>query len=294
MKEKEEKGEGMVAEPESVDDQIASMLGETAGTTDSLPEAAVAEGDKPTGESTGADVDSEVTVAEQEGETVGGDKEEGEVEEGELEEETVDALELAENMAAEMSKGVAEQKIEEHAEEHGGDLESKRVQPVELRVSEDEHDSAITTPGKFNELVFGRIREYIGQERQNIVRNTISSIMPMVEQAINIRMAAADFYLANPDLRRAKTFVGMVASEVFSKNPDKGLEECFKLTGDEVRRRLKIEKKQTGKASGRTELEEAKSPAVVSRGRRQSRKPEPPKLTDMQAQIGEMINRGTR
>ncbi len=73
----------------------------------------------------------------------------------------------------------------------------------------------------------------------------------------------------------------MTADKLFAKYPDKDYEEIMEDVGREVRKKLKLPKKDNSRAKKR-------KPAIVDV--KASRKPKPPKLTGMEAEIAEMLN----
>lgn len=161
----------------------------------------------------------------------------------------------------------------------------------DLQITEEEYNEAMTSVAKFNDVVMKKAAAYTEGRVQEVLRSLGNTVAPMVQQVVDIRIAASDFYLSNPDLREFKPFVGMVANEIFAKNPDKPLDELFNITGKEVRKRLKLQK-PTGSAS--MGIERKPSPAVVAPGRRSTRKPEPPKLTGMEDEINTMLEHDRR
>jgi hypothetical protein len=62
----------------------------------------------------------------------------------------------------------------------------------------------------------------------------------------------SDFYVENPDLKAHKQFVGLVANDIASSNPDKinqpgGMKWIFKEAAKEARQRLKIKPAEKSK-----------------------------------------------
>lgn len=299
----------------SVQDQIAQMLGglDTKKEEPVVEDVSVVAEEEPAVEEPVAEEQEEekddevvdVTPKEPvdedtpvEDEVVDAEVDEGKEPEEEVvgEEGVFDPMVLAEEMAKNMSGGpVKDVKKEEKVTEPVAEqVDVTKPVVAELTVSDSEWQEAFDSAEKFNKNVMNKIGKYTETRVQESTRAALNTLMPAVNQAIEIRLAASDFYMANPDLRKAKTFVGMVANEVFAANPDKSIEECFNQTGEEVRKRLKVKKPTGGTSNMKVERSNKRKPVITDKRRRSSRKLEAPKLVGMQGEIAEMINHGNR
>ena len=165
---------------------------------------------------------------------------------------------------------------------------------IDLIVSQEEWSSSFDNVDAFNKNIMGKVKQHLAGREQDLLRATMGTVMPAVSQAIEIRLAASDFYLANPDLAGAKTFVGKVANKIFADNPDKSIDECFNMTGEEVRRLAKIKKPASKASKVSSRKPGGKKPATVPKSSRKSRKPEPPVLTGMKKELADMQAVGNR
>ena len=94
------------------------------------------------------------------------------------------------------------------------------------------------------------------------------------------------FYKVNEDLLPYRQFVGFVANELASQNPDWEIDAVFDKTASEVRTRLGIKKKIVDKAT----LAKTK-PAFAQAKKSNSREStEKPNLTEMEQQIQDMLD----
>ena len=108
-------------------------------------------------------------------------------------------------------------------------------------------DELTRDPEKFNELLNSVLKK--GMEMARGITTTgnetvLKSIPDIVKTNLTIitslKKASDQFYADNEDLKPWKQAVSAVFEEVIAKNPDKTMDENLGITGDEVRKRLKL------------------------------------------------------
>lgn len=215
--------------------------------------------------------------------------------------EEVDDLDEMRKQMNEMAKsqlGVTEKVEKEDVESGKEKVVEKPVEKVEkeevekeppavddIRINEDEFGRAIESVDGFN-AVLEKVNKIVESRNQQF-NHTIIKALPkvingVVEEIVDLRMAASDFYRMNEDLIPFKPLCSVVANELSAKNPGKEPDELFSMVGEEVRKRLKLNK--SARNSAKTKK---RSPAVVNE--KSAREPEPPELTGMQAEIDEIL-----
>ena len=117
-------------------------------------------------------------------------------------------------------------------------------------------DDIFSEPSKVNALL-NKIRRAAREEgitlaRENILRSLPEVVRTSVSRFTALREMVSDFYVENPDLKPHKQFVGLVANEVASNNPDKinqpnGIKWIFKEAAKEARTRLKLKPASKGR-----------------------------------------------
>ena len=101
---------------------------------------------------------------------------------------------------------------------------------------------------------------------------------------IELNEAVKDFYKENEDLLPHKGFVGFVANELASKNPEKSREELFKDVGVEVRKRLGLEQ-----LAKREEVKTKRRNPAFGTKKGQSRQAPAPELGALEKEIDDLI-----
>jgi long-chain-fatty-acid--CoA ligase ACSBG len=197
------------------------------------------------------------------------------------------------NDMAKKSLGIEEQETpKKEDKKEATPVEEKRVEtpstPIEkrLELSEEEFNSAMESEKGFNKTMLPKLANLVEERAKSIVENRItdllrtlpSSMSEMIRTVVDLRFATQQFYERNKDLKDFRPFVSMVGNEVMSKNPDKSLDEAFVLIEQEVRKRLKLSTPGAAKP--------AKPAFVNTRG---ARKPQPPKLEGIRAEIADFI-----
>lgn len=248
-------------------------------------------------------VDEENETAEDEEETAeeGAEDEQGEVEGvvkeeegteeegGEEEDLTIEEMRRQINEMAKAMQAPASVKAEEKDE---GKKEEKKEEAVkveaapvkDVEITQEEFDDALESPSGMAKLFKSKMEKIVEGRVQEVLRAIPNTINSVVDQRVELRIAASDFYRENPDLIPYKQYMGVVANEVFGKDPNLGYEEGFKKTGEEVRKRLKIRRDTSQKAGGGTK----RKPAFVKGVK--SRKAVPPKVEGLEAEIMEFIS----
>jgi hypothetical protein len=102
--------------------------------------------------------------------------------------------------------------------------------------SEEEFDEAMKTAEGFNKILTSVVQ--LAQE--NILKTVPQVVVRLADSQITMRGAIQEFYTHNEDLVANKAYVGMIANELASKNPDWTLDKLLGQLGKEVRGRLKM------------------------------------------------------
>lgn len=121
-------------------------------------------------------------------------------------------------------------------------LKGKKVEEPALEdkvfVTDDEYDNLVGDPKAFNSMLNKVYRQALADSRELLLKNASKELTPFVKEQINQHTIAAEFYRANPDLVKVRSFVGHVADEVAAQNPDLELADILAKVAPEVRKRL--------------------------------------------------------
>ena len=146
--------------------------------------------------------------------------------------------------------------LKEEINELKAKLEQRRTEPekpTELVIDDQDFISGVdideisSDPQKLNSLLNSVYKLAVKQTSKHIGEDLLKSIPSIVRTNLavmeNLKEASKEFYKANPDLVPYKKTVALVFEELSSKNPDRNYIDLIKLTGEEARKKLGIEKK---------------------------------------------------
>lgn len=168
-----------------------------------------------------------------------------EQEEEEPEEEEPDEAEQLRSQINQMSKKLKDAglSIETSGVPSGEETEEgEEEQPSEKEVLEfmtpEELDELESNPQKMNEI----LNRVYTRAQEDMMKSIPSVIQKTTNRQIALRDKVRDFYEENRDLAKHRDFVGFVANEIESDNPDKDLDWVFQETSKEARKRLGLKK----------------------------------------------------
>jgi len=266
------------APPETEETDETGETGEVEKTKETEEtEEVEKEEEEETEESKEAEESEEVEESEEEGEEV----EEGE-EEGE--EDWRAAINEMARERLEEKKGSPKKAAEKKTEAASKEQAPPAPEAPSIKVSKEEWNEAMESESGFEAVIQRAVNEVdnaLSVRLQQIVQVLPAVIKNIAEETTKTYFAISDFFQANRDLIPYKAFVSLTADKLFAKYPDKDYEEIMEDVGREVRKKLKLPKKDNSRAKKRR-------PAIVDV--KASRKPKPPKLTGMEAEIAEMLN----
>jgi len=183
-------------------------------------------------------------------------------------------------------KGASGKKAAKGEKEEKGEKKEKEKSPIEIpsiKISKEEWSDAMESEEGFEKVV-QKVDDAFSSRLQEIIRALPEVIEGIAKETTKTYFAISDFFQANRDLIPFKALVSLTADKLFAKYPDKDLEEVMEDVGKEVRKKLRLEKKE----NSRVTKSSARKPAIVTT--KTSRKPEPVKLTGMEAEISDMLS----
>jgi len=200
------------------------------------------------------------------------------------------------NEMAKKAQGIVpeEKKVETETKPKVEETKALEVQTVQtpaakVVITKDEFDSAMES-----EEGLQKVLEKISESKaQAIVEGRLTEILKAipkvitdtVDERVTIQLAASDFYRDNEDLIPFKAVVAMEADKVFSANPGIDLEEGFNKTGEEVRKKLKMDK---GAVTTQPNVKTGGKPAFVNKT--STRTIQQPVVTGIKAEIAETFD----
>ncbi|MFA6972681.1 MAG: hypothetical protein WC208_14960 [Gallionella sp.] len=110
---------------------------------------------------------------------------------------------------------------------------------------EEELDQALNSVDNFNKMLSG----VVNKAQESVLLMVPQLVTKMADEVVVRRMAAAEFFRANPDLAAVdpttqrplyRAFVGLVANEIAAAHPDWNMEAVMSNLGTEVRNRLRL------------------------------------------------------
>ncbi len=283
---------------EAVVEEVNAMIDDLLGESSTVEEEAVSEEEEVTSEGEPSEEGSseeELSGSGEESSEEGGeevaDKEESSSEEGEEDVSWRDTLvKMAEDhlKAGTSDEVVVEKdagKIEEDVKKQEPIPEDQKAVFVDsIRITDDEFDSAISSKEGMQKIL-DKIEAASAERMQQLIRAIPKVIRSVADEVVSTRLAISDFYQANSDLLPFKPLVKFTINKLQSENPDMDLEELLDKAGKEVRKVLKLEHGGNGRSR------EKVKPATVEKSSG-SRKPQPPKLTGIEAEIDEILKLG--
>lgn len=243
------------------------------------------------GEETGTSEEEETRTREEpEGEET--DESESEEEELSTEQQLRDELnevygtieELKEQIQGEQTEG-SEEETEEGEAETQTSQEDLDVQDRQF-VTDEEIESFQDDPSKINDFL-NRVFQESLEEAMRRIPNVVTS---KVSRNMTMRERAKEFYKENSDLQEYRDFVGHVANEVQSNNPEMDIQEVFNKTATEARKRLGIKKKAQDTEEQRRKGEEGQGPAFAGKPRGSRKGSGKDARDDQQKQIDKMLD----
>jgi len=182
--------------------------------------------------------------------------------------------------------GKEEEVTEEEQEKVVVPLPEQGVEGVYTFVTEEQAEDMGIDPTIINKLG--------NQIYQLAVRNTLLAMPTAVKREVQTEMRqeslASEFYGANEDLTKYKSFVGIVANEMIASDPNMKPEDLFGKLGNEVRNRLGLSPNGTLKGAPKISKEGTKKrkPAFAKSRSSKQRKVEDDR-TPLEADIDDII-----
>ena len=142
-------------------------------------------------------------------------------------------------------------------------------------------EEAVTSKEKMNQM----LTKVYNMAVQNTYKNTPKMVDNMIRQRTYLNDKVDVFYKENDDLLPYRQFVGFVANEISSQNPDWDLDKVFGTTAGQVRQRLGLKSQVIDKAT------QAKTkPAFAQAKKSNSRdSADRPNLSEMEEQIQDLL-----
>ena len=125
------------------------------------------------------------------------------------------------------------------------DLEKRAKQAIKFLPDDNAFDEVMKSSDSFNTF----LTSVLNFTTERILRMVPQVATQYVEQQLNYKTAAQEFYQANEDLIPHKKYVGFVSNELLAQHADWDLPKLLQETEKTVRERLKIQK-AAGAASG--------------------------------------------
>jgi len=153
-------------------------------------------------------------------------------------------------------------------------------------------EELIRDPKEFNKLLNTLYQKAVTDTRKVLGEGVLRSIPDIVKTNIavmsNLKKASDKFYEDNEDLKPFKKVVGAVFEDLSSQSPEKKFDELLADVGDEVRKRLDLQKVATKKP---TEGTPPKLPRKKGKSGEPENKPELSPLLDDIAKMNDTLRR---
>jgi hypothetical protein len=183
----------------------------------------------------------------------------------------------------EMSRELADAKKATSTKEE----EEEEEQPQNISFLSDEELEGINEdPSKWNDV----LKKVYAKAREDTLRDIPSIVQKTTSRQLSLQDKVRNFYQENPDLSGNKDFVGFIASELESKNPDKDIDWIFNESAKVARERLGIrEEAEETEKNRRNNSNNGNKPAFA-RKPRGDRGQEQDNRTDTQKEIDAVID----
>ena len=148
-------------------------------------------------------------------------------------------------------------------------------------IDDESFEEIQSNPKKLNQILTSVYNRAV----QNTYNNTPKMVDNMIKQRTYLNDKVDVFYKENDDLLPYRQFVGFVANELTSQNPDWDLDAVFDKTAVQVRDRLGLKKRILDKAK-QAKTSPAFAKAKKSNSRDSANKPN---LSEMEEQIQDLL-----
>lgn len=209
-------------------------------------------------------------------------EEEEVVEEAEAEEEAKEEEEKAPTEVEALRAQLAEMAKQLQAlqqGEVGAEPKVDNTLEAEEFVQEEAFDEALTSAEGMNKLLQGVYTKAVATAREEFIKQVPNLVAPMVTDIVNRTQMVNEFYTKNKDLVNMKDYVGYVAKEIASKNPEFTLPKVLDSVAVEVRKRMGLTGDSKGKPKANTGLPKPRT----------TRQPSPKQLKGMEAEIADLL-----
>lgn len=191
-----------------------------------------------------------------------------------------------------MSKKLAEAGLSIESEdqpksEEGGEEEEEEEDPTPKEINfltEEELEQIPEDPSILNKV----LQRVYNQARQDTLRGIPEVVQKTTSRQLVLQRKVSEFYTNNPDLAEYRDFVGYVANEIESENPDKDLDWIFAEAAKETRNRLNI--KEKAKEVENERKKKPKKPAFPRKAKGGRRRKKQDTRTGQQKEIDEMLD----
>jgi len=196
-------------------------------------------------------------------------------EEETTESETERLRRLVEEIAA---KQFAAQKGQKPAEKREGAEEEQA--PAEL-ISDEDIELAQTDPQAFKRLVSKVYKEAAQKAAALAVQEAQKLAASEAQRYATLASMTVDFYSKNRDLQPFRKFVGLVADEMVAEKPDMPLDELFSKLGDEVRKRLNLQRTKVAQDKRNKKFTKPPKKSAGTKTKTQELTPEEEEIMDL-------------
>lgn len=147
-------------------------------------------------------------------------------------------------------------------------------------------EDIVNDKGELNKLLNKIYQKAVSDTRKVLGEGVLRSIPDIVKTNVStlssLQKASEQFYQDNEDLKPFKKVVATVFEELSSQNPDKSYSDILSKTGEEVRKRLELQRKAT-KPPGN-----GPAPRLPRKKGKPGKSNEKPSIDPIQAEIDEM------
>ena len=215
--------------------------------------------------------------------------EETETKETEPDEKDKTITELRAELVESKAKEVKETETETKTKTEEKESETPLTLEDQDFLGELDLDEVTRNPKEFNKLLNKIYKQAVTDTRKVLGEGILRTIPDIVKTNIaaitNLQKARDKFYDDNEDLKPFKKVVGVVFEELAAENPDKKYDEVLSDVGDEVRKRLELQKNAT---SAKTKPNKSDPPKLPRKKGKAGQTKNEPLTEPLLNEIGEM------
>lgn len=212
-----------------------------------------------------------------------------------IEEMSSQKPQFGEEVSTKKDKQSSQDDNKETSSKQKEDLKEKIEDEFSLEMTEEQFNKVLDDPKAFTDFLMRFGNQVRQQAREDALRDIPDVVSKTASRQQQLLRKRDEFYTKNKDLENHKNYVGYVANQIYSNDPDMSLDELFNKTAVKVRKDLAINEQAVEKEDNRLEKQARKSKApAFAGGTHSTRSSAGDNRTELQKEFDAMLNLDSR